>query len=121
MNKAILTFVLLLSSVTIAQEWTGISDCGIYQVNGIGRSTKEGLALVVNEKTKSEFTINVPIMNGPFLAPYVDKAIQASVEISKKATGSKIEGIIKEIKSRIPDPLNPKDTGVKLILKAACK
>lgn len=122
----ILTFIAILyapffSSAAIAQEWTGLSGCGIYQVDGVGRSTKEGLVLVVNEKTKSEFTINVPIKNELFLAPYVDKTMHASVEISKKSLGSKIEGTIKEIKRRIQNPLDPMDTGVKLISKAACK
>lgn len=111
----------LLVPATLAQEWTGVSDCGLYQVNGVGRSTKAGLVLVVNEKTKSEFTISVPVTNEPFLAPYVDKAMEASVAISKKSLGSKIEGTIKEIKRRIPNPLDPMDTGVKLISKAACK
>ena len=122
MYKTLLTlFIILLAQNSFAQEWTGISDCGIYQVSGIARLTKEGPVMLVNEKTKSEFIINVPTMNEPFLAPYIDKAMLASVEISKKSVGSKIEGTIKEIKRRIPNPLDPMDTGVKLISKAACK
>lgn len=122
MQNFFVTFVIIfLAQSSFAQDWLGISDCGLYQVNGVARLTKEGPVMVVNEKTKSEFIITVPTFNEPFLAPYIDKAMQASVEISKKSLGSKIEGTIKEIKRRISNPLKPMDTGVKLISKVACK
>lgn len=40
-----LGLVLSLSTSTIlySEDWTGISECGIYKANGIVRSTKEGL------------------------------------------------------------------------------
>lgn len=110
-----------LSSSALALDWTGISNCGTYQVKGVGRLSDKGLMIVVNEKSQSEVTIIVPIENEAFLAPYVDKAMEASVLFTAKPKGSKAEGIIKEIKSRIPNPINPKDTGIKFISKAACK
>jgi hypothetical protein len=116
-----ITLTLFISSPLLAQDWTGISDCGVYQVNAVARSVKSGLVIIVNEKTKSEITISVPVQNEAFLAPYVDKAMSASVVFSKKAQGSKAEGSIKDIKSRIPNPINPMDTGIKLISKARCK
>lgn len=111
----------LISSATFSQDWTGISDCGTYQVNGIARSTKKGLVIMVNEKTQSEITITTPILNETYLAPYVDKALKASVVFAKKSPGSKALGTIKEIESRVPNPLNPMDTGIKLISKAKCE
>lgn len=116
-----ITFTLLISSSLFAQDWTGISDCGVYQVNAVARSVKNGLVIIVNEKTKSEITISVPVQNEAYLAPYVDRAMTASVIFAKKSQGAKVEGTIKEIKSRIPNPINPMDTGIKLISKAECK
>lgn len=119
-------FPTLLSSFLVcsslgAQEWTGISSCGTYQVKGIARSTDKGLVIAVNEKSQSEIIIKVSVQNESFLAPYVDKAIEASVLFEKMPRGPIVEGTIKEIKSRIPNPINPLDTGTKLISKAPCK
>lgn len=104
-----------------SQEWNGISSCGTYQVKGVARSTDQGLVIAVNEKSQSEIIIKVSVQNESFLAPYVDKAMEASVLFEKMSRGPSVEGTIKEIKSRIPNPINPMDTGIKLISKAACK
>lgn len=114
-------FLLLLSLPALAEEWTGFSDCGIYQVNGVARTTKNGLVIVVNEKTQSELIITVPILNEAKLAPYIDKALAANVVIEQKPSGPKFLATIKEIQSRIPNPLAPKDTGIKIISKVECK
>lgn len=116
-----ITLILLNSPSVFSQDWTGISDCGTYKVSGVARSAKNGLVIVVNEKSKSEVTINVPLQNEALLAPYVDMALEASLIFTKKSQGSKVEGTIKEIKSRVPNPINPMDTGIKLISKAKCK
>jgi hypothetical protein len=105
----------------LADDWTGITDCGSYLIRGITRSTKNGLIIVVNEKTQSEITILVPILNEAMLAPYIDRAITATVTVEKKLPGEKVRGTIQHIKSRNPNPLNPKDTGVSIITKADCK
>jgi hypothetical protein len=121
MRSLFFCFVFLLPSSVFAEAWTGISDCGIYRVKGVARSTPNGLIIVVNEKSKSEINIKIPEHNEAFLAPYVDKAIEASVKIVNKSQGSSVEGIIMKIASRIPNPINPKDTGIKLSSKALCK
>jgi hypothetical protein len=116
--KRFLTIVLSLScSLTgLAQNWTGISDCGTYEVKGVTRSTKQGPVIIVNEKTQSEFTITVPIQNEATLAPYVDKAIVAEVTFQSPTRGS-----VNKIKTRIPNPLSPKDSGVQMVTKSKCK
>ena len=120
-SLSIIIFLIQLSSTVFAQDWTGITDCGIYQVRAVANSTDDGLQIIVNEKTQSEFKIIVPTQNEPYLAPYVKKPLEAKVLIEKKTSGSDVTGTIKEIKSRIPNPIDPMDTGVKLISKAKCK
>ena len=118
MRSLLLVFFLFTISASLfAEDWTGFSGCGTYEVSGTARSLKKSLVILVNEKSKSEMIINVPIINEPMLAPYLDKPILATLDFDK----SKSEGTVKIIKSRIPNPLNPMDTGIKLMSKADCK
>jgi hypothetical protein len=120
-SSILLTFLFFILPPTFADNWTGVSTCGIYLAKGIVRSTHDGLGIIVNEKTQSEIVIHVPIQNEAFLAPYLDRAMTASVAISRLSPNLKIEAIVKAIASRIPNPLNPMDSGIKLIGKTECK
>ncbi len=113
-------FLLLLSLPVLAQEWTGI-DCGTYEVKGVVRSSKNVLLIKVNEKTKSEILITVPIPNEALLAPYIDKPIVAKLVVNSKASGAHILGTIQDIQARVPNPVSNSDTGVLLIAKTECK
>ena len=113
-------FLLLLSLPAQAQEWTGI-DCGTYEVKGVVRSSKNVLLIIVNEKTKSEIVITVPIPNEALLAPHVDKPILANLVVNSKASGPHFLGTIQEIQARVPNPLSNRDTGMQLIAKTECK
>ena len=113
-------FLLLLSLAAQAEEWTGI-DCGTYEVKGVVRSSKNVLLVVVNEKTKSEIVITVPIPNEALLAPYIDKPIIAKLVVNSKASGAHILGTIQDIQARVPNPVSNSDTGVQLIAKTECK
>lgn len=114
-------FLIQMSPPLFAQDWTGVNGCGIYQVKGIGHLGDKGLTIIVNEKTQSEFQIKVPTLNEAYLAPYIKRPLEAKILIDKKPNGVDVTATIKEIKSRIPNPLNPMDTGIKLISKAKCK
>lgn len=116
-----LTITLLFLSVpSLAQDWTGISDCGRYTVRGVGRTIQHAAVIVVNEKSESEIIVHVPIINEAYLAPYDNRALIATVLIPKISQGSSVEGIIEAIGERIPNPLNPQDTGIRLVEKTAC-
>lgn len=120
----LLTSFLLLSLINslYAADWSGIADCGTYQVRGVVRAPeKSGLHIVVNEKSQSEILVSVSIQDEAALAPYVDKAMEATMAFDKKSPGAKVKGSVKTINSRIPNPINPMDTGIKLISKAVCK
>lgn len=117
----LLVTLFFISIPLIAQDWTGVSSCGTYSANGIVRSTDKGIIFVVNEKTMSELIISVSILNEAILAPYVDKTVKVTVIFSKKYEPKKLEGTIKEIEFRVPNPINPLDTGIKLITKNSCE
>jgi hypothetical protein len=119
----ILTIILLgsFSTPISAADWTGFQGCGLYQVRAIARSIKNIPMIVINEKTQSEIVLTLPIENEPTLAPYINRAFLAEVQIEKKMIGPNGKGIVKNIKTRLPDPLNPTDTGIKLITKSECK
>lgn len=122
MRSGLFCILLMISSSLFSQEsWTGITVCGLYSAKGIVRSYKDGLVINVNEKTKSEIIISVPIMNEPKLAPYLNKAVEASIEFKKLTPHLKLLGTVTQIKSRLPNPIDPSDTGIKLISKGACQ
>jgi hypothetical protein len=110
--------LLLVPQISFAE----LSSCGEYQVRAIVRAGKVGHEIVVNEKTKSELTLTMPIEERIKLAPYVGRAITAVVLLNTKFDGTKgeIDSII-SIENRIPDPMNPADTGLKLIKQTECK
>lgn len=110
--------LLLVPQISLAD----LSSCGEYQIRAVVRASKVGHDIIVNEKTQSELTLTMPIVERMKLAPYVDRDITAVALLNKKFDGTKgeIDQII-SIESRIPDPLSPGDTGLKLIKKTACK
>ena len=110
-----LTFLAFTSFHSVyASDWTGMSECGKYQVAGVARLLKSGPAIVLNEKSNSELTINPQASSDNFkLAPYIDKPMVAIVLISKANQGSSLLGSVLDIKFRVPNPINPMDTGSK--------
>lgn len=122
MERLILIFIFLfLSLPTQAQNWSGVSDCGLYQVKAVVHSTPNGPVIIVNEKSQSELIISVPITNEAKLAPYLDRAMVATIRVVKKPLSQSFSATIKEIQSRIPNPLSPQDTGIKIISKEKCQ
>lgn len=117
MMKYLLLF-LLIPQISQAE----LSSCGEYEVRAIVQAGKIGHEIVVNAKTRSELTLTMPIEERIKLAPYIGSAITAKVVLNKKFDGTKgeIDSII-SIEKRLPDPLNPKDTGLKLIKKTECQ
>lgn len=114
-------FVLLILFPT-ALYANGISDCGEYSIRGVVRPTSEGLSLIVNEKTQSEYKISMPIFEQGKIGGYINKPVTVRALLDKKFDGTK--GYTEKILSsefRLPDPLNPKDTGFTLDKKTNCK
>ena len=115
--KYFLVMAALLPSISFASVLT---ECGEYNVKGVVRGGV-GLSIILNEKTQSEYTLK---MSGPLQASigvYLNQDITAKVLMSKHinpVTGE-ITKII-SIERRIPNPLNPEDTGFTLINKMDC-
>ena len=116
--KSILLFVVLtLPQISFAE----LSDCGEYEIRGIVRSKEKGYGIVVNEKTMSEINITLPLQVQLKILPYVDRPMTAVVVLDKRfdGTNGQSDNLI-SIKTRIPDPLKPDDTGLSLVKKTAC-
>ncbi len=111
-------FILLIPFQLFAE----ISLCGNYQINGVIRKLNSDRVLVVNEKTQSEHHVYFDVTHQPELAIYDNKDITAIVTLEKKFNGtSGSASNLLSIKSRIPNPLMPKDTHFTLIKEAHCK
>lgn len=92
-----------------------LTECGEYSANGVVRAKSDGIKFIINEKTLSEFVISLPVLEQMKIAGFVDKDVTIVLLLNKKTIGQKLES--SEIRSatlRIPDPLNPKDTGLSL-------
>lgn len=110
--------LMMIPQISLAE----LTDCGEYEVRAIVRAGKLSHEIIVNEKTQSQLTLTMPVLERLKLAPYVDRPITAVVVLNQKFDGTKgeIDSIIK-IENRIPDPMKPGDTGLKLIKKMDCK
>jgi len=120
MSKTLIFFSLIFTFSASAADWTGFQGCGLYEVKGVVRFVKNIATMVVNEGTKSEIKISVPIENEPKLSPYIDSPFIAEVEMKTKMNGSLGSGTVMKIETRLPHPLNPKDTGMKFLKKSEC-
>jgi hypothetical protein len=122
MERLLPIFIFLFLSLPIqAQSWSGVSECGLYQVKGVVHSNPNGPVIVVNEKSQSEIIISVPLTNEAKLAPYLNRAMVATIQVLKKPIAQSFSATIKAIQSRIPNPLSPQDTGIKIISKEKCQ
>ncbi|MBP9681544.1 MAG: hypothetical protein KBD76_09075 [Bacteriovorax sp.] len=115
-----LILLLLLPNLGHTGQWTGVNDCGLYQARGIVRLVKHIPVVVINEESLSEIILSIPNKNEFLLAPYLDMPVEAKIKIQKLVYGNHIKGEIEAIHERIPNPLNPKDTGIKLVRKSKC-
>lgn len=115
----VLFFLFFISTTLHSNE---LSDCGEYTLRGVVRPLKDGMTILVNEQTQSELQIKTTIPESSNLAAYSNKPVTVTALLTQKFDGTKgfAEKIIKA-DFRIPDPLNPKDTGIKLEKKVACK
>ena len=104
--------------------FTGLVSCGEYLVAGVVRAPKEGIRVVVNEKTKSEYNISLSILDQARIAGLVNYTVTVNLLLDKKFDGTKgvASLITKQAEMRVPDPLNPaRDTGFKLLKASECK
>lgn len=114
-----LFFIFFLSTILNADE---LGSCGEYTLRGVVRPLADGLTIVVNEKTKSEMQIRTTILESSKLGAFIDKPVTVTALLTHKFNGTKgfSEQILK-VDFRLPDPINPQDTGLKLNKKTNCK
>lgn len=114
-----LLILLTILSPTIA--YSSLGNCGLYEARGIVRDIKSNSVLVVNEKTLSETQIHFSIAEQAKILLYENKDVTAKVLLLEKFNGTVgVSETIIEVNRRIPNPLNPEDTGLTLIAKKDC-
>lgn len=99
-----------------------ITDCGEYTAKGVVRAKEDGIKLIVNEKTQSEYVISMPKLEQGKIAGHIDRDVTVKLVLDKSmnAQQGSTDNII-SIDFRIPDPLRPGDTGFTLDKKLPCK
>lgn len=113
----ILIFNLLSSNIHAATF-----KCGLYTLQGVVRETPDDFEVVINEKTASEIKVSVTGIDLVKLASYKDKSIQAEIVLTENQYGHDLTvKEISNIKVRIGNPLNPKDTFIKLVSPKNCQ
>lgn len=114
---AILILNLLCSNIYAANF-----KCGLYTFQGVVRETPDDFQIIINEKTASEIKISVTGIDLLKLSSYKDKAIQAEVILTENQFGHDLTvNEVSNIKARISNPLNPKDTFIKITKPLTCK
>lgn len=99
-----------------------ITTCGRYSASGVIRANDNELSLVINEKTKSEYIISMPMREQAKVAGFIDRDVAAEILVEKKFNGQKVMAYkIDKVELRLPDPLNPASTLFTLIKKLDCK
>lgn len=127
--KYIVLFGYLLFSLPLFSSEEGefqpmLEECGEYQVSGIVRLIDHSPKVVVHEKTQSQFIITLPFEKEIKLAAYLDYPILLNATFTKKLTQlskAHAASVTKDPVMRIPHPLNPMDTGFRLISAQDCK
>lgn len=118
----ILFFVFFTSS--FANEIFGeIKGCGTYKIAGIIRKDpQDGVHLVVNEKTASEYQLKPAQGELPSFVGNIDIPITMKVKIIKLDGTHGVISTPTESKLLIPNPLNPKkNSGFILLNKNKCE
>ncbi len=116
MPVKVLFFSLLILSAS------GSLACGVYEVNGVVRSSAEGYGIVVNEGTKSEVHLSVPVLEAVKMFSFKNQPVKCVVQILKPIDGThaSIDQLV-SIDLRVPDPLHPAlNTYVRLNRKLKC-
>ena len=121
-NLIFLIFLITYSSLGSEPFVGSPSTCGKYSIRGVARIEKDEILFVVNEKSKSQITLSLPIIEQAKLGPYINRPVTLTASLVKKMDGTK--GSIAEIfdspKGRVPDPLRAGDTGFKLLTAQDC-
>lgn len=98
-----------------------ISECGEYKAKGVVRLKQDRIKLIVNEKTLSEYEISMSLGEQTKLAGLIDRDVTVELILDQKLDGQKAESSeILSVASRIPNPLDPTDTGLTLVKNKKC-
>jgi hypothetical protein len=122
--KKLLLLLLLSQNFAIAAMVNTPSVCGEYNVAGIVRfdKIKNKIFVLVNEKSMSEQIMSFDLLETPKLTPFLNRPLTLSVQLLSKWDGNTgvATNIVGSPKDRIPNPMNPLDTGFELQKELPC-
>ena len=100
----------------------GLNTCGQYTFKGTPQIDKKDIVIFINEKTKSQIRLIVPLSEQYKITPYLKMTIEGELSISEiNNLWNAQVGILKNIKISVPDPLNPsKNSFLKLVRRNKC-
>jgi hypothetical protein len=97
---------------------TLINDCGLYKAYGtVKKLGPDKLALIVNEGSKSEYTLNVSGEDALLAHAYIDKFVESEgkISIDKGSYVGSMTGV--KLKVASADPLNENRASALLFIK----
>lgn len=107
-------YLLIFAFLIIPQAFAITTDCGTYIAHGVIREIQDDFALLINEKSQSEFSVVFPDSELLKLTPYIDEPVAIEFEIDQKQRTYILSAQkITKIGARIPSPLMAKDTFLK--------
>lgn len=96
--------------------------CGKYKIRGVARIIDNDIVFMVNEKTKSQIKLSMPVTEEVKLGPFIDRPVVLTGVLLSKMDGT--NGTLNEIigtpEKRIPDPMRPGDTGFHFLSSENC-
>lgn len=122
--KKIFFLILFIHNIASAGIVSTPTVCGEYNVSGIVRfeKAKNKFYVVVNEKSMSEQLMSFELLETPKLTPFLNRPLTLTVQLLTKWDGNTgvATNIIGAPKDRVPNPMNPQDTGFDLTKKLPC-
>lgn len=125
MKMLLINLFILLSQNTFGQEeFLATPDkCGEYKISGMVQIVDDDIVIVVHAKSKSQIILSVPLTQQVAIGHYLFRDFSINALLNEKFDGTygKIATFTGPGELRVPDPLNPKDTGFQLIKEQSCK
>jgi hypothetical protein len=111
--KLIVLFILLNTALA--------SECHRYEMQGLVKTNKLNMQLIVNDETRSKLTFDVPLENVHKLTPYIDGMVKGQFLFQEHPSKTKKIETIVSVERVLPDPLHPtQHTYVRYLGKEKC-
>ena len=118
-------FLILLTIIFTLNTYAsiGLNSCGEFEFRGVPQIDDKEMIVVINNKSKSEIRILIPLSEQSRITPYLKHTVEGKIKISKIKNLWRGEAIeLKDIRLIVPDPLNPSiNSFLKIIKSKKCQ